>query len=99
MFKVGQKVVCVNGRYRFDRGSYFDFIKYKWKFPVCGQIYTVRKVFEATILVEELVNHIIIENGREPEFYFWRFRALDDLLDEINLEEHLTETIEEEVEM
>lgn len=94
MFKVGQKVICINGTYHLDKRSLYDIIFYGWEFPKKGSVYTVRRVTESGILVEELVNKVIREINKEPEFYFWRFAPLNEILDEYELEKYMNSRTE-----
>lgn len=90
MFKVGQKVVCVDDNY--PKAHVFiqrqRIIVNKWEFPRKDEIYTVREVFPETITVEEIHNRIDAEFKKEPRFFFYHFRPLDEVVDEVKLEEN-----------
>jgi hypothetical protein len=83
MFQVGQKVVCINGRFPPLVWEWADHV------PIEGEIYTVRGVRNGTcpvdgsygpsLLLEELVNPKAI-SWSEVAFSTWRFAPLEEAL-------------------
>ena len=76
MFKVGQRVVCINDK------PYHPVHK-GFKIPKKGKIYTIRKVYESqaapgkpAVLLEEIQNEISDKWGHELGFFAERFRPL-----------------------
>ena len=75
----GQKVICVNG----DFSNAPPMIRLLFEFPTCGRIYTIREAFEASLLLEEIVNPVVTwrkSNGITGEISFDipRFRIATD---------------------
>ncbi len=83
MFYVGQKVVCINGRFHPLVWEWADHV------PIKGEIYTVRQVLSGTcpvdhssgsaIRLHELINPKS-SNGDEVCFSTWRFAPLEEAL-------------------
>ena len=74
-FKTGEKVVCLHG---FKTTTYK--IKYNLKYPIKGEIYTIREIDEDGYLrFEELINpKLNYSNGfSEAVFNPLKFRKLD----------------------
>lgn len=97
MFKVGQKVVCVDGSRKPDRREPDG---YKALFPKKGEIYTVREILQSfdgsyCVRLEEivnkpapLINSVIMKYGMwEPAFRVFRFRPIDNTYGEQVCEE------------
>lgn len=80
--KVGDKVVCVNisGFADAARGLYKHY-GITVMFPRLNHIYTIRKIIEDTLRVDEIVNPILdyIDGINEHRFYLWHFRPLTPL--------------------
>lgn len=78
MFRVGQKVVCVDDS--GDRYGRFEDL------PVKDEVYTIRKSFGRAVLLEEIVNppHHYAEAYDELRFKAWRFRPLTDTKSEVS---------------
>lgn len=94
MFKVGQKVVCVQ---EFDGTDKNGNIPYSVrigavKFPIKNEIYTIEESGEFLIL-EELVSFSIC--GKRHRFYSKKFRPLDETFATEVLEQ-IKEQIEQE---
>lgn len=81
MFKIGQKVKCLNGSFAYNC------LDWATHFPVKGDIYTIRAIRQQphyldrtmglAVWLEEIVNPLLLD-GMEPSFSAWRFRALSD---------------------
>jgi hypothetical protein len=69
-FRIGEKVVCIDGRKELDRGVYYD-----ETFPQEGCVYTVRGL-DSGVLLEEIVNEPqeYVEGLKEVSFRSERFR-------------------------
>lgn len=92
MIKVGTKVVCVYGFEPFRQLGYVE------KFPVQGEIYTVRGIKYATagLLLEEIVNEprLFSDGFHEVTFGIKHFREID-----YSFGEMITEQIEFDAEI
>jgi hypothetical protein len=69
-FKKGDKVLCVNDDFSNVPVAYRKI----QRFPIQGQIYTIRKVFSETVWLEEIVNDILYLDGITEEATFYKFR-------------------------
>ena len=78
-FLKGQKVVCINDTYKFDKSNpreYKDII-----FPEKNQIYTIRGIVKGGLKFEEIKNkdiHHDVGGYQEPVFSPVRFEPLRD---------------------
>ena len=95
MWKVGQKVVCIDDTPRAGQ-IITGFI------PKKGITYTIRYIYESkkqpgqiALVLEEIRNEIHPPLGHERGFYAWRFRPVDDTWAEEILNK-IAEEIEEE---
>lgn len=94
MFKVGQKVVCIEGFERcIEKAKIFNTI-----LPIKGNIYTVRNVinypYGVFLTFKEIFNPVLI-NGLEADFDAACFRAMSEsFADEVI--ERIKEQIKEE---
>lgn len=91
MFKPGEKIVCVDAKPAAD--GVMDLFKYWVK---DNQTYTVRSTRNGFtghmgVLLEELKNPSIpvpqLNGKAEPGYAEWRFRRLEDVLNEISIAE------------
>ena len=94
MFKVGQKVVCIDDTPRSGQ-VLIGFI------PKKGVTYTIRDIYESkkqpgqiALILEEIINKIHPSLGHERGFYAWRFKPVDDWAEEILSK--IAEEVEEE---
>ena len=78
MFKIGQKVVCIDDTPRVGQ-VVTGFI------PKKGVTYTIRDIYESklqpgqvALILEEIRNEIHPPLGHERGFYSWRFRPVDE---------------------
>lgn len=85
MFRVGQKVVCINDKTEPNRDIPSGLI-----FPKKGTTYTIRGIYvaktnETALLLEEIVNPYQTRDGQEIGFKSTRFRSLveDGLIEEL----------------
>ena len=85
MFRVGQKVVCINDKTEPNRDIPLGLI-----FPKKGTTYTIRGIYvtktnETALLLEEIVNPYQTRDGQEIGFKSTRFRSLveDGLIEEL----------------
>jgi hypothetical protein len=69
-FKKGDKVLCINDDFSNVPVAYRKI----QRFPIQGQIYTIRKVFSETVWLEEIVNDILYLDGITEEATFYKFR-------------------------
>ena len=78
MFDIGQQIVCVDDNFEYTYWSSIIIL------PIKNMIYTIRGIIppnkykkEATVVLEEIVNPIIVEAGNvEYSWYFWHFRPV-----------------------
>lgn len=94
MFKVGQKIVCINNTPKDNRPeSAIALSKLK-----VDDIYTVREITEdnSAVMLEEIVSPYINSLGREMGYKADRFRPLDWNKWAEDILEKITEEIEEE---
>ena len=105
MFRVGQKVVCVNNTPELGKLLPVGFV-----FPNKNKTYTIREIYETKgvvgVLLEEIFNPTNPNTGNEMGYSINRFRSLVDdnvlknLLNNIveeRIEESLVRKTEEEV--
>lgn len=105
MFRVGQKVVCVNSTPEPNRLIPEGFV-----FPRKNSTYTIRKIYEVEnvvgVLLEEISNPTNPRTGNEMGYSIDRFRSLvdDDVLQDLlsqvvkeKIEESLVRRTEEEI--
>jgi len=105
MFRVGQKVVCINNSPESNRK-----IPEGFTFPRKNSTYTIREIYEVSnvvgVLLEEIVNPINPRTGNEMGYAIERFRSLvdddvmQDLLSQIveeTIDKSLVREIEEEI--
>jgi hypothetical protein len=85
MFRIGQKVVCVNDKAIPNRNIPSGLI-----FPKRGTTYTIRALYiakndETALLLEEIVNPYQTRDGQEIGFSSSRFRSLveDGIIEEL----------------
>ena len=85
MFRVGQKVVCIDDKAEPNRDIPQGLI-----FPKKGTTYTIRAIYvaktnETALLLEEIVNPYQTRDGQEIGFKSNRFRSLveDGLIEEL----------------
>ena len=93
MFKIGQKVVCVD-----DTPKPGQVVP--GNIPKKGVMYTIRDIYESKFnpgsigfILDEIRNDIHPLLGHERGFYSWRFRAVDD-----NWADEILNKISEEIE-
>lgn len=101
MFRVGQKVVCVDDRVDPSRNLPHNLV-----FPKRNNIYTIRGIYtgingETALLLEEIHQSYLHVNGQEIGFTSSRFRSLveDGLIEELLskiVDEVREEVLEEE---
>lgn len=102
MFRIGQKVVCVNDKPEPNRNLPLGLI-----FPKKGTTYTIRAIYIAQnndvgLLLEEIINPFKTHDGQEIGFSSSRFRSLvedgmiEELLSKI-IDEVKEEILEEEL--
>jgi hypothetical protein len=86
-FKTGTKVICINDDFSNVRPLY----KIIFRFPVAGEVYTIRGKYDAeSIWLKEVINEVMrFPFGKitEPSFFNWRFRLYVE--DKIEAEEAL----------
>lgn len=77
MFRVGQKVVCINSNQHPTRKLPEGF-----KFPIKDKIYTIRNIYNIRgvigVTLEEIINDIHPRTGLEIGYSIDRFRSLLD---------------------
>ena len=85
MFRVGQKVVCIDDKVDPTRKLPPDLI-----YPKKGTTYTIRAIYiarnsETALLLEEIINPYKTSDGQEIGFKSDRFRSLveDGVIDEL----------------
>jgi hypothetical protein len=85
MFKVGQKVICINDKLDPSRNLPHGLI-----LPKRNNIYTIREIYtginnETALLLEEIIQPYLHVNGQEIGFSSSRFRSLieDGLIEEL----------------
>ena len=95
MWKVGQKIVCIDDTPRSGQ-VVIGFI------PKKGVTYTIRDIYESKkqpgqigLILEEIRNEINHTLGHERGFYAWRFKPVDDTWAEEILSK-IAEEVEEE---
>lgn len=95
MWKIGQKVVCVDDVPRLISNNNLNT-------PKKDIIYTIREIYESksqpgqlALVLNEIKNEIIPGLGRERGFHSWRFRLVDEEWAEDILNK-IAEEIEEE---
>ena len=92
MFRVGQRVVCIDDKAEPNRNIPQGLI-----FPKKGTTYTIRGIYvartdETALLLEEIVNPYQTRDGQEIGFKSSRFRSL---VDDGLVEELLSRIIDE----
>ena len=95
MFKIGQKVVCIN-----DTPLLGQVVR--GNIPKKDVMYTIRDIYESklqpgqvALILKEIINEISPTLGHERGFYAWRFRPVDETWAEDVLNK-IAEEIEEE---
>ena len=78
-FKIGEKVICINGNFRATKSQFQQFT-----FPKAEKEYTIRGFHSAgdALLLEEIINPKINDMAINSEisFYDWRFIGVDSKL-------------------
>lgn len=100
MFKIGQKVVCINSKPDPNRLVPQGFV-----FPVKGKTYTVREVVPSLthsgvigLLLEEIKNPSHPKFNVELSYDSSRFKPIDMIDDSVEWAESILEQMEEEIE-
>lgn len=76
-FKIGDRVLCINGDFRFRKHPHIDFVAYSMirKFPKHMEVYTVRRPHKGggSIFLAEITNPILVNAyGKSMEEPSWR---------------------------
>lgn len=76
-FKTGDRVLCINGDFRFRKHPHIDFVAYSMirKFPKHMEVYTVRRSHKGggSIFLAEITNPILVNaDGKSMEEPSWR---------------------------
>lgn len=100
MFKVGQKVVCINGSPDPNKKHHPSVV-----FPKTGKIYTIRHIWESQthsgrigVVLEEIRNPINPHYNHEYGFDSDRFKPIDMIDDSVEWAESILTEIEEKIE-
>lgn len=95
MFKIGQKVICINDNFDISRA-----VECKEVNPIRGKIYTVRGLRDDTIKLVEIINPIqqYTKGIMEKSFKTFRFKEVDYSFAEGILEE-ISKAVNEEAKL